>query len=387
MRERASVATAACVTLFILVAFSASLLSREIRLLAALLCAAVAIGHPAILMSFFRTPVGRVLSFIPVMGLFIFFLQNIFGLSGSNELALRQIIYYVIFPLSCVCFTVIVIKYERYAFNFYTASFVLAASSILALTLSDTWIYGPYVIRGNLENTTVYLLVVFLVFQSRSHVSLVFVILLYTLYSIFTEAGQGVMLSILFLAFLLMPTEKLKRLMLSALATLPFLFPAVALLANDSVNQIDQNVDFRRIVWRQIYQDFLDGSLVLGQLGQVVNRDFVDLLMRYGVAWEGAENIGAHNFPLQMTQLFGISGLIAAMAFFIALLRMTLPLASYPGVAFCFLAVVVSLTLNQAEAHLLYQLGTALLVGCISAAYISSEVSPHSRYTRVLRTR
>jgi len=321
------------------------------------------------------------------MGFLIFFLQNIFGLSGSNELALRQIIYYVFFLFSCVCFTVIVIKYERYAFNFYTTFFVLAASSILAITLSDTWIYGRHVIRGNLENTTVYLLVVFLVFQSRSHFSLVFVLFLYALYSIFTEAGQGVMLSILFLAFLLMPTEKLKRLMLSALATLPFLFPAVALLANDSVNQIDQNVDFRRIVWRQIYQDFLEGSLVLGQLGQVVNRDFVDLLMRYGVAWEGAENIGAHNFPLQMTQLFGISGLIAAMAFFIALLRMTLPLARYPGVAFCFLAVVVSLTLNQAEAHLLYQLGTALLVGCISAAYISSEVSPHSPYTRVLRTR
>ncbi|MBL8576237.1 MAG: hypothetical protein JNK47_03345 [Mesorhizobium sp.] len=194
-------------------------------------------------------------------------------------------------------------------------------------------------------------------------------------------------MSVLFLIFLLVPTEKLKRLMLCAVATLPFLVPAIALLANDSVNQMDQNVDFRRIVWRQIYRDFFDGNLVIGQLGQVVNRDFVDMLMRYGAAWEGAENIGAHNFPLQMTQLFGISGLIATMMFFVALLRMTLPLVSYPGIAFCFLAVAVSMTLNQAETHLLYQFGTALLIACISAAYMSSKVGSQASFTPAPKTR
>ncbi len=177
----------------------------------------------------------------------------------------------------------------------------------------------------------------------------------------------------------------LKRLLLCSVTTLPFLFPAAALLANESVNQIDQNVDFRRIVWRQIYHDFSEGSLVFGRLGQVVNRDFVDMLMRYGAAWEGAENIGAHNFPLQMTQLFGVAGLIATIFFFVALLRMTLPLIMCPGIVFCFLAIVVSLTLNQAEAHLLYQFGTALLIGCISAAYMSREVPAYSRVSHAPR--
>lgn len=385
--QRTSALSAIWVTFFVLILFSVSLVSREIRLAAALLCVAVAIGSPTILLSFLRTPVGAALAFIPVMALTIFMIQNLLDFNESNALAVRQILYYVFFLFSSSALTVVVIQYANYVFSIRSFLIVIFSSIIISINLSQTWIYGPNVIRGNLENTTVYILVLFIVFYATSYKSMIFLALSYLGVSLFTDSGQGVLLSTFFLIFLALPTEGLKRLMVASVATLPFLLPAIALLASDSVAQIDQNVDFRRIVWRQIYDDFFDGNLIVGRLGDVINKDFIDLLMRSGAAWEGAENIGAHNFPLQLTQLFGISGFIASIIFLVALVRMTLPRVNYPGIVFCFLALVVSLTLNQAEAHLLHQFGTALLVACIAAAYLSPEVTASSGRANLQLTR
>lgn len=385
--ERTSALSAIWVTFFVLILFSVSLVSREIRLAAALLCVAVAIGSPTILLSFLRTPVGAALAFIPAMALTIFMIQNLLDLNESNTLALKQILYYVFFLFSSSALTVIVIKYANYAFSIICLLIVASISVFISINLSPTWIYGPNVIRGNLENTTAYILVLFIVFHASSYKRLIFLSISYLIFSVFTDSGQGVLLSTFFLLFLALPTLGLKRLMVASVTTLPFLLPAIALLASDSVAQIDQNVDFRRIVWRQIYEDFFNGNLVVGRLGSVINKDFIDLLMRSGAAWEGAENIGAHNFPLQLTQLFGVSGLIASIIFLVALVRMTLPLVNYPGIVFCFLALMVSLTLNQADAHLLHQFGTALLVACIAAAYLSSEATTSSGHANLQLTR
>lgn len=349
--------------LAVLIWYAVSMFSRETRVLGVAVCLGIVLLHPATAKLLLRNPVMKALVAITAVMLLSVTLQAGIAESPafSQELAIRQLSYYFMTPVIVLGMGIVLYHYRDEFLspvNVVAVIIVVAACShFLPPITPEGWIW-----RANIENTMAFFYVFAFYVACRSTATRLAAMGAYLLYSVMTEAGQGVMIFCAGVA--LMFAGRLRAPLLYGIGVMPVWFPAVLVYTHSYNHNLDANIDFRFRIWSQIFDNFLRGEHVLGNFGHTVNPDFVKLLIDNQAGWAGIENIGAHNFVLQALQLGGFPGALAVICFLVTMAYAAIR-SGDPRVQLCFIALAISCSLNQAEAHLLNLFGTGILAATL----------------------
>lgn len=362
--------------LFAVALYAVTMFSREVRLAGVLALVVLALYFATASVRLARSTI--VLGFLSVFAAILasFFVQVLLTNEAlSIRLALRQASYFLIFPVTVIgtahALAIAGDEILRLRVALLAAATVAVLSLVLVPITPENWIW-----RANFENTTVFLFMCCLHRLGSMRAGLILMAVVLGLYASLSESGQGMMIALL-LVVIAVPSALLPKATILVAGTMPIWFPAAIIWSDQVTANLDSNVNFRYNIWTSLYEDMARGELFYGRLGHVVYKQFYDMLVLGQVTgWEGIENIGAHNFTMQTLALGGIGAYAVAVLFLIVLaVRMT-ACRDIRAVA-AYLALSVSLSLNQAESHFLNVFGTALL-----CAYIVRPPEPLARLPR-----